>query len=67
MPELKLPAISTLSEILERRGLVKKRKPRRKSLPQIKPDLTIQDCNDVWCTDFKGHFVAGNGINAVIP
>ena len=60
-PELKLPAISTLSEILERRGLVKKRKPRRKSLPQIKPDLTIQDCNDVWCTDFKGHFLVGNG------
>lgn len=61
-PDLKIPATSTLSEILDRKGLVKKRKSRRKSNAPAKPDLTISESNDVWCTDFKGHFLVGDGM-----
>jgi len=60
-PDLKIPAVSTLSEILERNGLVKKRRSRRRFVSNTKPDLTISGSNDVWCTDFKGHFLLGNG------
>jgi transposase InsO family protein len=60
-PELKIPSISTMSEILDRNGLVKKRRSRRRFETNTKPDLSITTSNDVWCTDFKGHFLVGDG------
>lgn len=58
----KIPATSTIGEILKREGLVKERR-RRARLPQhLKPNLDIRGPNDLWCTDFKGHFLLRDGI-----
>lgn len=59
-PELDVPAPSTCHDILERHGLVRRRryrppKPMRTELTDpTKP-------NSVWSVDFKGHFRLGNG------
>jgi transposase InsO family protein len=50
------PAVSTAGDLLARRGLVKKRRRRRQwQHPGVVPALTSQP-NDLWTTDFKGHF-----------
>lgn len=50
------PAASTIGELLKRHGLV--RPPRRR--PRVPPTFDGVERglapNDVWCTDFKGHF-----------
>lgn len=59
--ELGLPAPSTIGSILKRAGLVAPRKRRRRStLPSATPRSDTAP-NDVWTTDFKGHFRLGNG------
>jgi transposase InsO family protein len=54
--ELELPAPSTIGDILKRHGLVESKKRRarghRYATPYTRPDAP----NDVWTTDFKGHF-----------
>ena len=53
---IKLPAISTIHCVLDRYGLVKKKK-RRKKFTSIAGYLsTPKHANDLWCTDFKGQF-----------
>ena len=55
-PNLKLPAVSTVHCVLDRHGLVK-RKKRRKKFSAIAGYLsTPKEPNDLWCTDFKGQF-----------
>ena len=59
-PELKLPAASTVGEILRKKGLTQKRKRIRGSHPYSAPLGNYDNPNAVWCADFKGHFpVAG--------
>lgn len=56
------PADSTAGEILKRAGLVKAKKRRNKISADSHP---FQDChhpNEVWSSDFKGHFVLGNAV-----
>jgi transposase InsO family protein len=54
--EVDLPAPSTMGGILKRAGLVSTRK-RRASLARYGlPFLHVKAPNDVWTTDFKGHF-----------
>ena len=61
-PELELPAISTAGDLLARHGLVKKRRRRRHyQHPGVVPAVTTQP-NDLWTTDFKGHFRTRDGI-----
>lgn len=56
-PDIHPPAISTIHCILDRHGLVKRKKQRRKKFTSIAGYLsTPQTPNDLWCTDFKGHF-----------
>lgn len=57
---LRLPAHSTIGEILKQEGLVKPRKRRRKGT--AKPTGLTQPTapNEVWCADFKGQFRLGN-------
>ena len=55
------PAASTVGEILKAHGLVKPRKPRRKTPPQTQPLHHALGPNDVWSADFKGQFRLGNG------
>ena len=61
-PDLDLPAVSTAGDLLARAGLVKKRRRRRHyQHPGVVPPVTAQP-NDLWTTDFKGHFRTRNGI-----
>jgi len=52
------PAASTIGDIFNRNGLVKKRKKRRSlKLPSVLS--ASYGPNDIWSVDFKGHFKAG--------
>ncbi len=55
------PAVSTIGEHLKRNGLVRSRKRRRRASPTESPLTTGNNCNDVWCADFKGDFLTGDG------
>lgn len=60
-PGLRLPAPSTIGDLLKREGLVEPRK-RRRMVPNHGVGLRQADApNDVWCADFKGEFSLGNG------
>jgi transposase InsO family protein len=54
--ELELPAPSTIGDILKRRGLVASRKRRARRHRYVTPFTEPEAPNDVWTTDFKGHF-----------
>lgn len=55
-PTIKLPSTSTVHCVLDRHGLVKKRRTRNK-FPATASYLSIpKEPNDLWCTDFKGQF-----------
>lgn len=54
--KLELPAPSTIGDILKRRGLVVARKRRARSHRYATPFTEAEAPNDVWTTDFKGHF-----------
>jgi putative transposase len=54
-PEVKTPAKSTIHCILDRHGLVKRRKRRFKI--QGTPLSTTENPNDLWCADYKGEFM----------
>ncbi len=58
-PWMKLPALSTIGEILKRNGLVNKRRRRRRSVPYAAGLREYAAPNTVWCADFKGHFLVG--------
>ena len=53
------PAISTVHCILDRHGLVTRRKKRRFKA-QGTPLVQTQTPNDLWCADFKGEFMLTN-------
>jgi transposase InsO family protein len=53
--------ISTVGELLRRKGLVEPRIYRRRSAPRREALEPYAQANGVWCTDFKGWFVLGNG------
>ena len=55
------PASSTIGELLRREGLVVGRKQRRKTAPYSAPLAHADDCNRVWCADFKGWFRSRDG------
>lgn len=55
-PHLHAPAVSTVHAILDRHGLVKRRKPRR---PRAQGTVLSRPgkTNDLWCADDKGEFM----------
>jgi putative transposase len=54
-----LPAISTVHAILDRRGLVTRRRRRRHAATGT--DLSRPtEANALWCADYKGEFMLGN-------
>lgn len=57
---MRVPAQSTIHSLLERNGLVTRRKRRRKvaGTGPLKPSTAP---NGLWCADFKGEFRLGNG------
>lgn len=60
-PQLAWPASSTVGEILRREGLSVPRKRRPRAELWADPLGQILDNNRVWCADFKGWFVTGDG------
>lgn len=58
-PEVKTPAKSTIHCILDRHGLVKRRKNRRYK-PQGTTLSMQSNPNDLWCADYKGEFMLAN-------
>lgn len=57
-PEVKTPAKSTIHCILDRHGLVKRRKKRYKAKGTTLIDY--KQPNDLWSADYKGEFMMGN-------
>jgi putative transposase len=56
------PAPSTVADLLARRGLVHRRRPRRKPLhPGVVRPVTNAP-NDLWTADFKGQFQTRDGL-----
>src|ERR1700719_3114538 len=60
-PAIDWPAASTIGELFDREGLTVKRKLRRRSPPSSAPFAHCGEANDVWCIDFKGWFLTGDG------
>jgi transposase InsO family protein len=61
-PAVTWPAASTIGSVLDAHGLTRHRKRRQKTPPYGRPFATAQQPNDVWCADFKGWFLTGDGI-----
>jgi putative transposase len=60
-PQTAWPAASTIGELFDRESLTVKRRLRRHSPPSSAPFAPCAAANDVWCIDFKGWFVTGDG------
>src|ERR1700757_209915 len=57
---IKIPAKSTIHALLDRHGFVERRGPARRR-SQGTPLSLGQTPNELWCTDYKGQFLLGNG------
>lgn len=60
-PRTPWPASSTIGALFDREGLTVKRRLRRRSPPSRAPFAQCAAANDLWCIDFKGWFVTGDG------
>jgi transposase InsO family protein len=60
-PSRDWPAASTIGSLFDREGLTVKRKLRRRSPPSSAPFADCGAASDVWCIDFKGWFLTGDG------
>jgi putative transposase len=60
-PRSELPAASTIGSLFDREGLTVKRKLRHRGPPSSAPFAHCGAANDVWCIDFKGWFLTGDG------
>jgi len=58
-PMIKPPAISTVHAVLDRNGLVKRRKRRRYKAEGTTLSAAYEP-NGLWCADYKGEFMLGN-------
>lgn len=58
-PDLRTPAKSTIHAVLDRHGLVTRRKRKRPRATGT-PLSRGQRPNDLWCADYKGEFMLGN-------
>jgi transposase InsO family protein len=61
-PRWPLPHHSTVCELFKRRGLVPKKRNRRRIGHPGKPPTLITVPNDLWAADFKGEFKTGDGL-----
>ncbi len=63
--ELALPAKSTVHAVLDRHGLVKKKRTRRHPKLTRTPLSDRQTPNALWYTDYKGEFMLGTASTAI--
>jgi transposase InsO family protein len=61
VPQTAWPAVSTIGALFDREGLTVKRRLRRRGPPSSAPFAHCGAANDVWCIDFKGWFLTGDG------
>ena len=60
-PGVAWPARSTINDVLNRHGLLQKRRPRRSWHHPGRVPVRTDGPNDVWPADFKGQFKTGDG------
>ena len=58
--DVRIPAKSTVHAVLDRHGLVKRGRQRRRNKAHGTPLSDPQTPNALWCADFKGEFRLGN-------
>lgn len=58
--DVRVPAISTIHAVMDRHGLVRRTRRRRRNKAQGTPLSAGLAPNDLWCADFKGEFRMGN-------
>ena len=59
--EVRIPAKSTVHAVLDRHGLVKHARQRRRFKAEGTALSSAPAPNDLWCVDFKGEFKLGDG------
>ena len=59
--DVRIPAKSTVHAVLDRRGLVKRARQRRRDKAEGTVLSQAIHPNELWCADFKGEFKLGNG------
>jgi len=60
-PRTSWPAASSIGALFDREGLTVKRRLRRRGPPSSAPFGHCGGPNNVWCVDFKGWFLTGDG------
>jgi hypothetical protein len=60
-PRMGWPAAGTIGALFDREGLTVKRRVRRRGPPSSVPFAHCGAANDLWCIDFKGWFLTGDG------
>ena len=60
-PNEPVPSKSTIYNILNRAGLVTRRRRKRRVAPYPQPFAPVNAVNQVWSVDYKGQFKLGNG------
>ena len=58
--DVRIPATSTVHAVLDRRGLVKRGRRRRRNKAQGTALSQAMAPNDLWCADFKSEFKLGD-------
>lgn len=61
LPDVELPAASTVGDLLRRKGLSQPRRRKRKWQHPGEPAFRAEGPNAVWCADFKGQFRMRDG------
>ena len=59
--DVRIPSKSTVHAVLDRHGLVKRARQRRRCKAEGTTLSHAAAPNDLWCTDFKGEFKLGDG------
>ena len=60
-PNVLWPAASTMGQILSRAGLTNPKRKKRRTTPYSQPFSMVTAPNQLWCMDFKGYFMTGDG------
>lgn len=65
-PNLPLPSLSSINRIIEKAGLLRKKRVHTAAItsecPRLNQALEVHEPNDVWCIDFKGWWRSGGEI-----
>ena len=64
-PGVAVPSASVMAKVLKRRGMTVPRRRRRRTVPAgiSAPFSGCEAPNAVWCMDFKGWFLTGDGVH----